>query len=57
MMKLLLVALFGLATYKIARDFVRSVPGDFEPVGLLPPPNAEAPTVRAKAARRSRARK
>ena len=61
MMRLLLVALFGLATYKFARAFVRSVPGDFEPIGLLPAPETENPSLRPKAAsstaRRSRARK
>ena len=60
MMRLLLVGLFGLATYKLARAFVRSVPDDFEPIGL-PPPKAENPSLRPKAAsstaRRSRARK
>ena len=38
MMRMLLVALFGYATYRLARAFVRSVPDDFEPIGLLPPP-------------------
>ena len=38
MMRLLLVGLFGYATYRLALAFVRSVPDDFEPIGLLPPP-------------------
>jgi hypothetical protein len=41
MMRLLLVGLFGYATYRLARAFVRSVPDDFEPVGLLEPPKPE----------------
>jgi hypothetical protein len=51
MMRLLLVGLFGYATYRLARAFVRSVPGDFEPVGLLPPPETSDATTRAKARR------
>ena len=42
MMRLLLVGLFGYATYRMARAFVRSVPSDFEPVGLLPPPSSRS---------------
>jgi len=59
MMRLLLVGLFGYVTYRYARAFVRSVPGDFEPVALLPPPQTEDPTARQKtaSARHSRARK
>ena len=38
MMRLVLVALFGYASYRLARAFVRSVPDDFEPIGLLAPP-------------------
>ena len=49
MMRLLLVGFFGYATYRMARAFVRSVPDDFEPVGLLPP-------ARPQATRRPRAR-
>lgn len=49
MMRLLLVGLFGYATYRVARGFVRSVPGDFEPVGLLPPPRTLDVTARPKA--------
>ena len=60
MMRLLLVGLFGYATYRLARAFVRSVPGDFEPVGLLPPPAsvdaAAHSRPRKTTARRGRAR-
>jgi hypothetical protein len=60
MMRLLLVGLFGYAAYRFARAFVRSVPGDFEPVGLLPPPasvNAAAHSrPKGATARRRRAR-
>jgi hypothetical protein len=56
MIKLLLVGVFGYVAYRYARAFVRSVPGDFEPVGLLPPPpkavTATARPKKAKAARR-----
>lgn len=61
MMRLLLVALFGYATYRLTRAFVRSVPDDFEPVGLLAPPTsadaaAHSPPKKA-AARRGHARR
>ena len=48
MIRLLLVGLFGYVTYRYARAFVRSVPDDFEPVGLLPPPKPATATVRPK---------
>ena len=56
MIRLLLVGLFGFVTYRYARAFIRSVPGDFEPVGLLSPPKPASATARpkkAKAARRT----
>lgn len=49
MMRLLLLGLFGYATYRMARAFVSSVPSDFEPVGLLPPPDPDNGTARPKA--------
>jgi hypothetical protein len=58
MIRLLLVGLFGYVTYRYARAFIRSVPDNFEPVGLLPPPKPVT-TVRPKktsAGRRARAR-
>ena len=56
MIRLLLVGLFGYVTYRYARAFIRSVPDDFEPVGLLPPKpaTATAPSKSAKADRRAR---
>jgi hypothetical protein len=39
MIRLLLAGLVGYAVYRAGRRFVRSVPVDFEPVGLLPPPD------------------
>ena len=59
MMRLLLVALFGYATYRLARAFVRSVPDDFEPVGLLAPTSVDAAAhsrPKKAAARRGHAR-
>jgi hypothetical protein len=58
MMRLLLVGLFGYAAYKLASAFVRSVPSDFEPVGLLPPPEnpAAGPEAKSTITRRSRTR-
>ena len=49
MIRLLLVGLFAYATYRVARGFVRSVPTDFEPVGLLPPPGSEVAAERPAA--------
>jgi hypothetical protein len=56
MMRLLLVGLFGYATYRMARAFVASVPSDFEPVGLLPAPDPDNAAQRPKA-KSARARK
>jgi len=57
MIRLLLVGLFGYLTYRSARAFIRSVPDDFEPVGLLPPPKPAAATAHSKnASPRRRAR-
>jgi hypothetical protein len=39
MMRLLLLGLVGYAAYRVARNFVDSVPDDFEPVGLIPSPS------------------
>ena len=54
MIKLLLVGVFGYVAYRYARAFIRSVPDDFEPVGLLPPPKAVTATARPKKAKAAR---
>ena len=51
MIRLLLVGLFGYVTYRYARAFVRSVPDDFEPVGLLPAPKPVTATARLKSSK------
>jgi hypothetical protein len=38
MLRLILIAALGYATYRVARQVYRQAPDDFEPVGLLPPP-------------------
>ena len=39
MLRLLLIGAAGYIAYTFAKTFVRSVPGDFEPVGLLSSPD------------------
>jgi hypothetical protein len=51
MIRLLLVGLFSYVTYRYARAFVRSVPDDFEPVGLLAPPKPATATDRSRMAK------
>jgi hypothetical protein len=41
MARLILLAALGYVGYRVAKRFIRSVPSDFEPVGLLPPPKEE----------------
>jgi hypothetical protein len=47
MIRLIILALLGYGAYRLARHFVRSVPGDFEPI-LLAPPQPKPARVRAK---------
>lgn len=42
MLRLIIAGLLGYATYRVAREFVSSVPDNFEPVGVLPPPRRRA---------------
>ena len=51
MIRILLAGLVGYALYRAGRRFIRSVPADFEPIGLLPPA-----VNRPQAARRQKAR-
>jgi hypothetical protein len=45
MLRIIVIAALGYVGYRAAKRFVRSVPSDFEPVGLLPPPAKEETAV------------
>ena len=40
MMRILLFGLVGYVAYRVGREFVESVPSDFEPVPALPSPDS-----------------
>jgi hypothetical protein len=41
MVRLIVIAALGYGAYRIAKQFIRSVPDDFEPVALIAPPSKE----------------
>jgi hypothetical protein len=47
MTRLIILALLGYGAYRVAQRFVRSVPGDFEPI-LLAPPEATPMSARVR---------
>ena len=48
MTRLIILALLGYGAYRVARHFIKSVPGDFEPI-LLAPPASTPKTARVHA--------
>ncbi len=47
MIRLIILALLGYGAYRVAQRFVRSVPGDFEPI-LQAPPQATPMSARVR---------